>query len=309
MAVLPQYELPLVEVLLTGRLQPRTSLAHPVLSDGFFNISPLTLVNALSERLQIEIRRGGYLWRQEYRRGQPCGPLQAVISSATTGTAVSFRPDPEIFTRDRQVRFSVLEDRLRQLAFLNPGLAFHLSDGRQVPARQETYQSADGLADYVRFLNLGCGPVHPNVFRFRTSIDGGEVDVAMQWAAGEGVIESFANCQPADLGGTHVEGLYQGVRDAILDEWRERRALADARPAPNGEDCRAGLTAVLSVRIQEPRFFGATRERLYNPEVIDPIRRATRPHLGRFLATHPADAEAICLRVLRARNERLARRR
>ncbi len=307
-AVLPQYHLPMVELLLTGGIQPRTSLAHPALSGGLFNISPLTCVNALSERLQIEVRRGGYLWRQEYRRGQSCGPLQAVESSATTGTAISFHLDPEIFARDRQLQFPVLEDRLRQLAFLNPGLAFHLSNERQVPARVETYQSTDGVADYVRILNRDRGPVHPNIFHFRAAIEGGEIEVAMQWTSGEGCIESFANYQPTRWGGTHVEGLHEGVREAVLDDWRKRKVLADARPAPNGEDCRAGLTAVLSVRVQEPHFVLATRERLYNPEVIAPIRQATRPNLGRFLATHPVDAEAIFRRVLRARNERLSRR-
>ncbi len=168
--ILPRHQRTAVELLLTGSAPPRATLAHPFPSGGLFGLPAYTLVNALSERLHLEIRRDGYLWRQEYRRGQPCGPLQAVAPSTTTGTALSFRPDPEIFTGDRQLQFSVLEDRLRQLAFLNPGLNFHLIDERQTPARQETYQSANGLADYVRFLNRDQDAVHPEVCHFRTTI-------------------------------------------------------------------------------------------------------------------------------------------
>jgi DNA gyrase subunit B len=305
--VLPQHQRTVVELLLTGDASLGTDLPG-TFRGGPLGCFPGLVVNALSERLQIEVRRDGSLWRQEYRRGQPSGPLQTVMPSVTTGTAVSFRPDPEIFTGDRQLQFAVLEGRLRQLAFLNPGLTFHLSDERQTPAHQDTYQSANGLADYVRFLNRDRDPVQPNVFQFRTGIDGGEVEAALQWTSGEGSIESFADYQPTRLGVTHVEGFLQGLREALLDGWRERGALADVQLAPNGEDCRAGLTAVLSVRLQEPYFVMASRERLCNPEVIAPIRQATRHHLGRLLATHPADAEAIFRRVLRARNERQPRR-
>jgi DNA gyrase subunit B len=311
--VLPNDQRTVVEFLLSGSGPERTGLTGPYQPGGYRGgfyggCSPLAVANALSEWLQIEVRRDGYLWRQEYRRGRPCEPLKSVAPSVTTGTAVTFFPDPEIFSADRQFQLPALEERLRQLAFLNPGMAFHLNDERQVPASRETYQAPNGLADAVRFLNGARAPVHPNVLLFHAPIEGGEVEVAMQWTSDEEVIQSFANDQPTPLGGTHVAGLNEGVREAVLDHWRESKELADVRPAPNGEDCRAGLTAVVSVRAQEPQFVTATRERLGNSELLAPVRRAARCYLGRFLATHPADAEAICLRVLRARNERLARR-
>jgi DNA gyrase subunit B len=308
--IVPGLRLPFLELALTtvaaGGRYPRE---QPFLVAAGLRGIGLKAVNALSERLQVEVRRDGQLWRQEYRRGSSRGPLEGVTPATTTGTAITFWPDPDIFKGDRHFHFATLADRLSQLAFLNAGLVIRLIDERRTPLLTETYHFEDGAADYVRRLNAARRPAHQNVLHFRVREEAGEAEVALQWTWERGAaLLSFANCHFTSQGGTHLAGLTRAIRPALLSHLRFRGFLTDAQPAPNREDCLAGLTGVVVVNVQEPVFYGATKEMLSNPEILTLVRRTASLHLNEFLRAHPADADAICRPVLTARDERLERR-
>jgi DNA gyrase subunit B len=266
----------------------------------------LCTANALAERLDLEVRRDGKLWRQECSRGALVGSLQEVGTAETTGVTITFWPDPLIFTKERVIPTDWFEQRLRELAFLHSGLTLYLVNHRDGPARRISFHSANGPADFVRHINHAHKPAHATVIPCRARQDGMEVEAALQWTTDtEERCRCYANAYFTTHGGTHVTALRHAVTRCVGDYLRGRGLVQDAQAAPTGEDCRSGLTAVVAVSLQEPIFSGARRERLHNPEVEGLVRNAVSAGLMEFFRAHPEDAEAIATRVLAACAARL----
>jgi DNA gyrase subunit B len=257
----------------------------------------LSVVNALSERLRLETRRDGKLWRQEYRRSEPVGPFLPVEDTDQTGTAFTFWPDPSIFVapEDRRFDFTRLADRLRDLSFLHPGLTLTLIDRRQESARNELFHHPAGMVEFVHYLNRNSHPVHPTIFSFTAEEDGDRVAVALQWTdAVEGHLSSYANSTFTSLGGTHTAG-FQYALTRALNEFLREAGVFDEPIDPSVY--RSGLTAVVAVDLQQPRFDSAIKRRLATLTAEGFVQRLMRRHLAEFLHSHPDDARAIAAHI------------
>jgi DNA gyrase subunit B len=260
----------------------------------------LKVVNALSHRLVAEVRRGGRLWRQEYRRGQPCSPPRAVADAAASGMAIAFWPDPDVFLapHHRRFDFSRLQENLRELSFLRSSMTFRLTDHRPGEEAAEAFRHPDGLSDWVRYLNRGRRTVHPHIVAIRAVDAAGEAAAALQWTTDAGAPQlSCVNAAPTG-GGAHLTGLRSAVTQAVNDFLSD----SDSPMRLDGESCRAGLTTVVAVNLTAPRFGSATRDLLINTEAHALVRAPVRRGLADFFRSHPADAWAIAAHV-RARPE------
>jgi DNA gyrase subunit B len=247
--------------------------------------------NALSAQLVVEVRRDGQHWRQEHARGQS-SPSQQLGPTDTTGTAITFLPDPLIFTAGTAFSFDRLVARALDLAASRPGLTLALSDQRTNPPQSQSFFFADGVGGLARHVNASRGPVHPTICHARFSSPQGQGELALQWcAAPDELALAFVNGYRVGAG-THVNGLRAGVARGIVSHLPHLRGLL------TGEAIRAGLTAILALELQEPYLSGATRERLHNPEVEALVRAAAESALAAFLGDHPTAAEAIAARLL-----------
>lgn len=264
----------------------------------------LSVVNALAERLEVEIRRGGRIWRQRYRRGQPLEELREVGRTERTGTVITFRPDPEIF---ETVEFSqeLLGQRMRELAFLNEGLELVLRDERTGEERSFRYEG--GLVAFVEYLNRNRSPLHPPI-RLRGERNGMSLEVAIQYHSGynEQVL-AFVNNINTSEGGTHLSGLRAGLTRAI-SSYATAHGLLKGK-AISGEDVREGLCAVLSLKHPNPQFEGQTKARLGNSEVRPFVEQVVVEHMGSFLEEHPPVARLLVDKALEAARAREAARR
>ncbi|NUS09929.1 MAG: DNA gyrase subunit B [Streptomyces sp.] len=267
----------------------------------------LCVAGALSRRLTAEVRRDGVRWVQEYVRGTatappaPAGPLPAGSGS---GTVIAFRPDPEIFTTTTEVAYDVLADRLRELAFLNRTLTFSLTDGRLPgPPRADLFHFPAGVGGLVSFLDAEEDAAPDTELVTVEAADprmGGTVEAALRWrgpGAGSEVIRSYANCHPTPEGGTHVAGLRDGLAAALTAYARAHRLPLPADGSVSGERIGAGLTAVVSVRLDHPEWEGATHGRLGNTAVRPCVAEAVRDHLTGWLEAHPEQAAALTARL------------
>ncbi|MCB9845836.1 MAG: DNA gyrase subunit B [Phycisphaeraceae bacterium] len=277
----------------------------------------VSCVNALSEHLECEVYREGRVHRIEFERGRVVEPLTDVGplpagAARQTGTRVTFRPDPEIFP-DTTFQFSVLANRLRELAFLNPGLSIRLSDERVGPdgkPRHETFCAQDGLAEYVRFLmgakSAVSGPVH-----IRTSDEerGFVCEVAMQYHDGynESLLTFANNINNVD-GGTHGAGFKVALTRTLNAYARKAGIIKEKDPVPTGEDLREGLIAIVSVKLPSPTFNNQPKEKLLNPEIETFVSQAVGDALGAWLEEHPTDAKRLCLKGITAAQAREAAR-
>jgi DNA gyrase subunit B len=269
----------------------------------------VSVVNALSERLDVEVALGGKLWRQDYVRGKPTGKLKAVKSIKRTGTTVAFWPDPEIFTEDREFKWDTLAQRLREMAFLNRGLEIRLVDRRQSPEAKEVFRYSGGISDFVKHLNQSRESVHKRIVFFEAKAAGHEVEVAMQWTTSynESVL-TFANNINTHEGGMHEEGFRRSLTRVITSYARAKGILKDKSDALVGEDCREGLTAIVSVKLRDPQFEGQTKTKLGNTEIRSFVETSMNQRLGEFLEEHPAEARAIANKVIAAQRARLEAR-
>jgi DNA gyrase subunit B len=273
---------------------------------GLHWVPALMAVNALSARLEVEVERDGKRWQTAFQRGEMTEELRAVRNTSRTGTTLTFRPDPFIFKGNPHFDFDTLAERLRELAFLNPGLTFTLTDQRETPTRSEAYHFPDGVIDFVRFLNRAGQPVHSEVISCRAEEEGQECTVAFQWTTRpEERVRGYANSYFTRLGGTHVTGFRHAVTRPLL-EYARSAGIADERECPTGEDCHRGLTAVVALQVAEPQFIAATGERLNNLETEGFVRATVGRQFAAYLERHPDDARAIWGRVLAARDARLA---
>jgi DNA gyrase subunit B len=267
----------------------------------------VSVVNALSERLVAEVRRDGKFWRQEFERGEPKGPLNAVGPAKETGTTISFLPDAEVF-EEVEFSYETLQQRMRETAFLTKGLRIVLVDEREGEKREE-FHYAGGIKDFVAHVNRAKDPVHRHVVYFERESEEGSVEVAMQWNGSyvESVF-SFANNINTHEGGTHLSGFRAAMTTTVNKVARQMNLLKEKEDNLEGEDVREGLAAVISVKLREPQFEGQTKTKLGNPWVEGFVRESVNQKLAEFLEEHPTDARRIIQKTIEAARARQAAR-
>ena len=269
----------------------------------------VSVVNALSERLEVEVARDGKLHTQEYKRGVPQGKLKPGKSIKRTGTMVAFWPDPQIFTEEREFKFETLSQRMREMAFLNRGLEITLIDERVEPEVKETFRYNGGIVDFVKHLNASKDPVQKKVIYFESKAATHEVEIAMQWTSAftESVF-TFANNINTHEGGMHEEGFRRALTRVITKYARDKAILKEKDEALTGEDVREGLTGIISVKLRDPQFEGQTKTKLGNTEIRSFVETEMNKRFGDFMEENPSDARAICTKVVSAQRARLEAR-
>jgi DNA gyrase subunit B len=270
-----------------------------------------SVVNALSEWLELEIKVEGHVWSQRYERGFPKGALtkdRKLKKGEGTGTTVSFLPDPEVFTETQDFSFDTLSRWFREWAFLNKGLKIRLVDQRE-EARDVTYQYEGGIRDFVEHINEAKDPVHKTIFYLEREEEVGDVEVAMQWNSGfQDSVFTFANNINTHEGGAHLSGFRSALSRTINAYARQKGLLKEKEESLTGDDIREGLAAVISVKLREPQFEGQTKTKLGNTEVKGLVESVTNRYLAEFLEERPGEAKAIVNKALQAARARLAAR-
>src|ERR1700693_5049298 len=266
----------------------------------------VSVVNALSEYLLLTVCRDGHMYRQEYHLGEPAAPLAEVGVTQERGTTIRFRPSAQIFTHI-QFNYDTLAKRLRELSFLNSGVRIELIDERE--NRSDVFQHDGGLQAFVAHLNRSRTPVHDSVFWFRTQEGVVTVEVALQW--NDSYQESmycYTNNIPQKDGGTHLSG-FRAALTRTLNDYIERESSAKKEKiATTGDDAREGLTAILSIKLPDPKFSSQTKDKLVSSEIKGIVETAVAQKLGEFLLERPQDARAIVAKILEAARAREAAR-
>jgi len=268
----------------------------------------VSVVCALSEWLEVTIRRDGRQWHQRFERGVKTKELEDLgPSSEGRGTTVSFKPDREIFT-ELAYNADTLSNRLRELAFLNKGLEIVLRDERSGNPLDERYRYDGGLAEYVGFLRGSRRPVHENIIYFEASRDEAEIELAMQYDDGYSEnTHTFVNNINTHEGGSHLTG-FKAALTRTINDYARKNNIFKKDEVLSGEDVREGLTAVLSVKVMEPQFEGQTKTKLGNSEVRGAVEMAVNEHLAIFLEENPKAARAVIEKSLQASRAREAAR-
>jgi DNA gyrase subunit B len=270
----------------------------------------VSVVNALSQSLEVEIKRGGKRYSQRYARGLKVTELETLGSAGKeTGTRVTFTPDHEIFTETRY-HFDILSNRLRELAFLNKGIRIVLKDERGPDGpTEEEYRYEGGLAEYVTFLRGSRGALHDKIVYFEASRPEAEIELAMQYDDGFSEnTHTFVNNINTHEGGSHLTGLKAALTRTINDYARKNGIFKKDDESLSGDDVREGLTCVLSVKVMEPQFEGQTKTKLGNSEVRGAVEAAVNEQLGIFLDENPKSAKIIIEKSLQASRAREAAR-
>jgi DNA gyrase subunit B len=270
----------------------------------------VSVVNALSERLLVEIRRDGYVWSQEYSRGAPQGELrrgEELSAGAPTGTTVTFLPDADIF-ESLDFDFRTLEERLRETAFLTRGLHISIVDER-AEGHSAEFRYEGGIEDFVTYLNENKDTVHRKVVFFAGESEEGAVEVAMQWNSSyQESIHSFANNINTSEGGSHLSGFRSALTRTLNKYARDHALLKEKEDNLSGEDVREGLTAVVSVKLRDPQFEGQTKTKLGNPGMAGFVESIVNSGLGEFLEENPSEARAVIMKSVQAQRAREAAR-
>lgn len=326
---------PTVEVVLTqlhaGGKFDSDSYA---VSGGLHGVG-ISVVNALSTRLDVDINVDGFEWHQTYTDSKP-GELMKGDATKATGTTVSFWADPEIFETTRY-NFETVARRLQEMAFLNKGLTITLTDERaeviddeaaevaeaprsaaeveeeeksgKVKTKSRIYHYPGGLEDYVRHINKSKTPIHNSVVGFTGKGPGHELEVAMQWNSGYSEsVHTFANTINTHEGGTHEEGFRAALTATVNKYALDKKLLKDKDPKLTGDDIREGLAAIVSVKVSEPQFEGQTKTKLGNTEVKSFVQKACNEHLGHWFESNPADAKTIVGKAVSSAQARVAAR-
>ncbi len=270
----------------------------------------VSVVNALSERLSVEIRRDGHVFSQEYARGAPQSELaqgEALPKGASTGTSVTFLPDADIF-ESLDFDFYTLEERLRETAFLTRGLKISIVDERGEGHAAE-FQYDGGIEDFVSYLNENKDTVHRKVVFFAGESEEGAAEIAMQWNSSyQESTHSFANNINTSEGGSHLSGFRSALTRTLNKYARDHSLLKEKEDNLSGEDVREGLTAVISVKLRDPQFEGQTKTKLGNPGMAGFVESIVNTGLGEFLEENPSEARAVIMKSVQAQRAREAAR-
>ncbi|HEY2718205.1 MAG TPA: DNA topoisomerase (ATP-hydrolyzing) subunit B [Solirubrobacteraceae bacterium] len=270
----------------------------------------VSVVNALSEQLKIEIRRDGYVYTQEYSRGAPLSELvqgEKLPEDAETGTIITFLPDAEVF-ETLDFDFLTLEERLRETAFLTRGLEISIVDERG-EGHSATFRYEGGIEDFVSYLNENKETVHRKVIFFAGESDEGAAEIAMQWNSSyQDSVHSFANNINTREGGSHMSGFRSALTRTLNKYARDHGLLKDKEDNLSGEDVREGLTAVISVKLRDPQFEGQTKTKLGNPGMAGFVESIVNAGLGEFLEENPSEAKAVIMKSVQAQRAREAAR-
>jgi DNA gyrase subunit B len=297
----PAVEVVLAEVGSSGKFDRKGG--YKTGTGGLHGVG-VTVVNALSEWLEVEVRREGHAWVMEFAKGKVTSPLARLGSTTSTGTKITFKPDGKIFP-DTNFNFDTLQKRLQELAFLNRGVHIQFSDERT--GRTEEYCYAGGLVEYVAWMNRTETPLFPEVIQVRGTQEGVDVEVALQY--NDGYLENvrtYANNISTIEGGTHLSG-FRAALTRALNAYDKREGIFKDH-VPTGDDFREGLTAIISVRVPEPQFEGQTKTKLGNSEVEGIVTSAVYDGLNRFFEEHPSVAKRICQKASDAAEAREAAR-
>ena len=305
-----EYDRPAVEVIMTvlhagGKFDKQSYQV----SGGLHGVG-VSVVNALSKWLEVEVRRDGAVWRHRFDHGEPKeGAFERVRDmrpDEETGTTITFWPDEDIFD-DVTFTTETLDSRLRELAFLNPGVAITLVDARSEEVDERAHKYDGGIREFVEFLNETKTPLHDDVVYFDAEDRGVSVEVALQ-ATDElqGSLHAFANNINTREGGTHLTGFKTALTRVVNDYAASNGMLNDLDGTLRGEDVREGLTAVVSVKHPDPQFEGQTKTKLGNSEVRGIVESAVHQHVGTYFEEHPGTAEAIISKAVEAAKARKA---
>jgi len=304
---------PAVEVVLTtlhagGKFDSQSY----AVSGGLHGVG-VSVVNALSTRLDVEIRKDGYVWRQSYEMSQPVTRVIRGEPTDETGTIITFWPDGSIF-ETTEWSFETLSRRMQEMAFLNRGLSITMTDERPehiTPDAPSTvsYHYDGGIADFVSYLNATKEPVHESVIDFGEEGDGIAAEIAMQWTGSYSEsVHTFANTINTAEGGTHEEGFRSALTTIVNRYARDQKYLRDKDDNLLGEDIREGLTAIVHVKLSEPQFEGQTKQKLGNTEAKSFVQKVTNDHLKDWFDRNPGEAKGIILKATQAARARIAAR-
>src|SRR3954464_7576984 len=267
-----------------------------------------SVVNALSEWLVVEVGLDGRLYRQEYDRGVPRGPVEIVGESNENGTTTTFLADAEIF-EETDYDATTLLSRFREVAFLTRGLRISFTDERAEGGKPVEFHYEGGIRDYVSYINESKDTVHKHIVYFSTGTEQGEVEVAMQWNSSyQESVFSFANNINTHEGGSHMSGFRSALTSTINKYARDKGLLKEKEDNLEGEDVREGLAAVISVKLQDPQFEGQTKTKLGNPWVTGLVSTAVNQKLAEFFEENPTDAKQIINKAIAAQRARQAAR-
>ena len=266
-----------------------------------------SVVNALSEKYVVEVARQGYLWRQEYLRGEPNTPVEKIKETDKTGTRTTFWPDPEIFTETTQIDRDVIANRLREMAFLNKGLKIRYIDAKTND--EQDFHFEGGIGSYVEFLNKNKTVLFEQPIYIDKTVDEMRVEIAMQYtdAYNESVL-SFANNINTHGGGTHLTGFRNGITRVLNDYARKNKLIKESDANLSGDDVREGLTAIVSVKLPNPEFEGQTKDKLGSSEATAAVQDTIRDKLQEWLEFNPKYAKIIIEKTLQAQRAREAAR-